>query len=99
MNIKKGDKVIMLTGKDRGKDGKVLAVHEGRVTVEGLNLIKRHQRARKQGQQGQILTKERSVDASNVQVLCPKCGAPTRIAYKILEHDKIRVCKKCNAEL
>lgn len=103
MNIKKGDNVIMLTGKDRGKKGKILSILKGedsnRVVVEGLNMMKKHQKARKQGQQGQILSKERSTDVSNVQIVCPKCGLPTRVAHQMLESGKIRVCKKCSAEL
>ena len=106
MNIRKGDNVIMLTGKDRGKDGKVLGVLDDRVVIEGLNMIKRHQRARKQGQKGQIITKERSVDVSNVQVICPKCGKPTRIGHQMIGNadasaggKKIRICKKCNNEI
>jgi len=88
----------MLIGKDRGKDGKVLNVSAGRVVVEGLNTIKKHQKARKQGQKGQIITKERSVDASNVQVVCPKCGKSTRIGHKIIAGKKLRICKKCQAD-
>jgi len=108
MNIKKGDKVKMLTGKDRGKDGKVLFVLKTpgaddttnyTVVVEGLNTIKKHQRARKQGQKGQIITKERAVDVSNVQIVCPKCGKSTRIAHQEVGDRKIRVCKKCNNEI
>lgn len=100
MFIKKGDKVIMLTGKDRGKDGKVLYVWPtaGRVVVEGLNLIKRHQRARKQGQKGQIISKEQSVAMSNVQAVCPKCGRPTRIGHRREGGQKLRVCKKCASD-
>ena len=99
MNIKKGDNVIMLTGKDRTKKGKVLSVADGRVVVEGLNMIKRHQRPRKQGQKGQILSKEQSVDASNIQIICPKCGKPTRIGHQKVAEKNIRICKKCQAEL
>ena len=108
MNIKKGDNVIMLAGKDRAKTGKILSVAEVigkggltrfRVVVEGLNTIKKHQRARKQGQKGQILTKERAIDASNVQIVCPKCGKATRVGHQLVADKKIRVCKKCNAEL
>ena len=100
--IKKGDNVKMLAGKDRGKTGKVLRAVNGdviKVVAEGLNTIKRHQRARKQGQKGQIVTKERAVDASNVQVVCPKCGKPTRIGHQKVGENKIRICKKCGAEL
>ena len=101
MHIHKGDKVIMLAGKDRGKTGKVLSMQPvaGRVVVEGLNLIKRHQRARRQGQKGQIITKERAVAASNVQLVCPHCGRPTRLGRKIEGKVKARVCKKCGAEV
>ncbi|MEK7616262.1 MAG: 50S ribosomal protein L24 [Patescibacteria group bacterium] len=98
MNIRKGDNVIMLAGKDRGKTGKVLSVLEGRVVIEGLNTIKKHQRAKKQGQKGQIITKERAVDRSNVQIVCPKCGKPTRIGHQVVGDRKIRICKKCQAE-
>ncbi len=88
----------MLAGKDRGKTGKVLSVLEGRVVIEGLNTIKKHQRAKKQGQKGQIITKERAVDRSNVQIVCPKCGKPTRIGHQVVGDRKIRICKKCQAE-
>ncbi len=100
--IKTGDNVKMLAGKDRGKTGKVLRVMKGdviKVIIEGLNTIKRHQRPRKQGQKGQILTKERAVDVSNVQVVCPKCGKATRISHQTVSESKIRICKKCGAEL
>ncbi len=106
MNIKKGDNVKMLTGKDRAKTGKVLFVfpEEGKVVVEGLNTIKKHQRAKKEGQKGQIISKERAINVSNVQLICPKCGKPTRIGHKIeipsgqkKNKNKIRLCKKCGA--
>ena len=99
--IKKGDNVIMLGGKDRGKKGKVLFVFpaENKVVVEGLNLIVRHQRARKQGQKGQIVHKERAVNMSAVQLVCPKCGMPTRVGSRIVGKNKVRVCKKCGAEI
>lgn len=98
MNIKKGDNVKMLIGKDREKTGKVLHVFpkENRVVVEGLNKIKRHQRARKQGQKGQIIEKERAVNTSNVQLVCPKCGKPARVGSRREGDKKVRVCKKCD---
>lgn len=99
MDIKKGDNVIVLTGKDRSKKGKVLNVADGRVVVEGLNMFKKHQKARKQGQKGQIISKEHPLDRSNVQIICGKCGKPTRISHQIISENKIRVCKKCGAEL
>lgn len=97
----------MLSGKDRGKNAKVLAVisTENKVVVEGLNLMKKHLKARKQGQKGQIITKERAVSASAVSLICKSCGLQTRVGYK-LDGDlpagkagkKIRICKKCGAE-
>ena len=100
MNIKKNDNVKMLNGKDRGKTGKVLFAfpQEGKVVVEGLNKVARHQRARKQGQKGQIVHKERAVDASNVMLVCKNCGKPTRAGYRVAEDgSKNRVCKKCGS--
>lgn len=100
MQIRKGDNVIMLTGKDRGKKAKVLSAWpaQQRVVVEGLNLIKKHQRARKQGQKGQIISRERAVNISNVQLLCPKCGAATRVGHKREGDLKRRICKQCQAD-
>lgn len=99
MILKKGDNVKMLTGKDRGKNGKILFVLENRVVVEGLNTIKKHQKAKKQGQKGQIVSKERAVHVSSVQMICPKCGKATKLARKILGDHKLRICKKCQAEI
>ncbi len=100
MNIKKNDNVIMLSGKDRGKKGKVLFVFpaEDKVVVEGLNLIARHQRAKKQGQKGRVVHKERAVNASAVQLVCSKCGKPTRIGSRMVGKNKVRICKKCGGE-
>ena len=101
MNIKKGDNVMMLGGKDRGKTGKVLFAfpEEDKVVVEGLNTVKRHQRARKEGQKGQIVNKEKAVSVSAVQLVCPKCGKATRIGHKTEGKNKTRVCKKCGSEI
>jgi large subunit ribosomal protein L24 len=98
MKIKRGDNVIMQSGKDRGKKGKILRVSENKIIVEGLNLIKRHTRPRQQGQKGQIISKERFVDSSSVALVCKACGQPTRIGYRIQGENKIRICKKCEAE-
>jgi large subunit ribosomal protein L24 len=99
MNIKTGDNVMMIQGKDRGKKGQVLRVlsHESKVVVRDLNTIKRHQKARKQGQKGQIITKERPVDASSVEIICPKCSKPTRVGHIKEGKNKLRVCKQCDA--
>ena len=100
MNIKTGDTVIILTGNDenRGKQGKVLAVSpkEGKVIVEGLNMVKKHVKPRKAGDPSGIIDAESAIYASKVQVVCPKCKKPTRIGHKIYEDGKKdRICKKC----
>ena len=100
MNIKKNDDVIMLSGKDRGKRGKVLVVYpeDNKVRVEGLNMIKKHQRPKKQGQKGQIVNMERRVAVSSVQLICPSCSKPTRVGHTKQGDIKMRACKKCKAE-
>ncbi|MEK7076392.1 MAG: 50S ribosomal protein L24 [Patescibacteria group bacterium] len=101
MKLRKGDNVIMLNGKDRGKTGKISMVIPtiDRVVVEGLNLIKKNVRAKKQGQKGQIISKERAVSASSVALVCKSCGKMTRIGYKFEGENKIRICKKCKSEV
>ena len=101
MSIKKGDTVIVLSGKDKGKQGKVLEVmpKSGKVVVEKVNVVSRHTKPRKQGEQGGIIQKEAPIYACKVQVVCPKCGKGTRVAHKIVDGKKVRVCKKCGAEL
>ena len=98
MKIKKNDKVKIIKGKDGGKKGKVLQVlpEEKRVVVEGLNLLIKHMRPRKQGEKGQKIQFPAPLDISNVLFICPKCSKPTRVGYKILENKKkVRICKKC----
>ena len=102
MSIKKGDTVIVLSGKDKGKKGAVLeAMPESRkVIVEKVNMVSRHTKPRQQGQQGGILQKEAPIYACKVQRVCPKCNKPTRPAHKLLaDGKKVRVCKKCGAEI
>lgn len=101
MRIKKGDNVIMLSGKDRGKKGKILLAFpdSAKVVVEGLNLIKKHQRPKAQGQKGQIIQKERAVSVSAVQLVCSKCGRASRTGHKMSGDKKVRICKKCQAEI
>ena len=91
----------MLSGKDRGKKGKVLSVFpdDDKTIVEGLNMIKKHQRARKEGQKGQIISKERRVAISSVQIVCPKCSKQTRVGYRIEGDLKLRICKKCQSDI
>ena len=101
MNIKKDDKVVVLSGKDKGKIGKVISADpkNGKVIVEGVNVATKHQKAKKQGQDGGIIKTETPIYACKVMVVCPKCGKPTRIAHKITDGKKARICKKCGAEL
>ena len=111
MKIKKNDNVIMLGGKDKGKKGKITHVFiarqslgEGgsdgdRVVVEGLNLVKKHLRAKKQGQKGQIVSKERAVSAASVALICKSCDKQTRLGFRIEGENKVRICKKCGAEV
>jgi len=98
MNIKKDDKVIVLSGKDKGKQGRVVSADpkNGKVIVEGVNVAKRHLKPRKPGEEGGIIKKETPIYSSKVMRVCPKCGKPTREAHKFLKDGtKERVCKKC----
>ena len=101
MNIRKDDKVIVLSGKDKGKTGKVLVADPKslKVIVEGVNVATKHQKAQKKGQDGGIIKVETPIYVSKVQLVCPKCGKGTRVAHKIADGKKTRVCKKCGAEL
>lgn len=101
MNIKKGDTIVVLSGKDRGKQGKVLGTvpSASKVVAEGINVVTCHVKPRKQGEEGGIVKREAAIAASKVQIVCPKCGKGTRIAHKIEDGKKTRVCKHCGAEL
>ena len=100
IHVKKGDTVIVLSGKDKGKKGKVLAVSpaEQKVIVEGINMVTKHVKPRRMGEPGGIVKAEGAMYASRVQLVCPRCGNPTRIGHKILaDGSKVRMCKneKC----
>ena len=101
MRIKKGDNVQVLSGNDKGKTGEVLEVmpKSGKVIVKGVNVRKKHVKARKQGEESGILSVECSITSSKVNVVCPKCGKTTKVGYKIEKDEKVRVCKKCGAKL
>ena len=101
MNIKRDDKVVVLSGKDKGKQGKVIKADPQamKLIVEGVNIATKHQKARKQGEEGGIFKVETPIYASKVQLVCPKCGKATRVAHKITDGKKTRVCKKCGAEI
>ena len=98
LHVKTGDTVVILSGKDKGKQGKVLEVSpkEQKVIVEGLNIVTKHVKPRQMGQQGGIVHQEAPIYASKVMLVCPSCGKPTRLAHKLLEDgSKVRLCKKC----
>lgn len=101
MKIKKNDEVQILTGKDRGKRGKVLRVipNSEKIVVEGLNLAKRHRRPRKSGEKGQRIEIPAAIPISNVMVVCNQCGKPSRIGYQIANQEKTRICKKCRSKI
>ena len=98
MNVKKGDTIVVLSGKDKGKQGKILKSDPkgGKVIVEGVNVAMKHRKPRKQGEEGGIVKMETPIYACKVMLVCPKCGKPTRPAFRILEDgSKARVCRKC----
>ena len=112
LHVKANDQVVVISGPEgiKGKQGKVLTAYPktGRVVVEGVAMVSKHQKARRQDQQGGIFQKERSIDASNVMLVCPKCGKATRVAHRREEITKedgskkmkaIRVCKRCKADI
>ena len=101
LKIKKNDTVVILSGKDKGKKGKVLGTvpSERKVVVEGCNMVTCHIKPRRQGEEGGIVKREAAIAACKVQVVCPKCNKGTRVAHKIEGDKKIRVCKHCGAEL
>lgn len=101
MNVKTGDNVLVLTGKDAGKQGRVLACYpkKNRVVVEGVNIISRHTKPRNAKESGGIVKKEGTIDVSNVMVVCATCGKPTRVKHNIVDGKNVRVCHRCGATL
>lgn len=101
MKIKKGDQVKIIAGKDQGKTGKVLSVllSENKVIVEGLNLVKKHVRPRKEGEKGQRVEIPGKIAVSNVMLVCPKCGKIARVGHSRNNNNKFRICKRCKAEI
>lgn len=98
VHVKKGDKVLVLAGKDRGKMGVILKVYpdKNRVVVEGINIVTKHKKPRSATQPGGIIKQEAAIDASNAMLVCPRCNKATRVAREFLANgDKVRVCKKC----
>lgn len=101
MKVKKNDNVLVVTGKDAGKVAKVLVVlpKTNKVVVDGVNVQKKHKKARSAQEVSEIVNQSGAIDASNVMVVCPTCNKATRVAYKIEGDKKVRVCKKCGAIL
>ena len=102
LHVKRGDKVIIISGKDKGKKGKVLRVfpETNRVVVESANLVKKHVRPTQKSPQGGIVERPGSINASNVQLICPQCDEPTRLgATRTDEGKRLRVCRKCEGEV
>ena len=101
LHVKKGDEVMIISGKDKGKKGKVLEISpsEGKVIVEGRNMVTKHVKPRRQGQLGGIVKAEGALYACKVMPICPKCSKPTRVGHKIDGDKKVRVCKHCGANL
>ena len=102
LNIKTGDTVVVISGKDKGKEGKIQKAFpaEGKIIVEGVAVVKKHQKPRGQGMQGGIIEQEAAIAACKVMLVCPKCKKPTRVAHKFTEGEKarkVRACKKCGA--
>lgn len=99
MNIKKGDTIKIISGKDRGKTGKVMQVDgkKGTVLVEGLNLYKKHKRPKRSGEKGETVTIPRPLAVSKAMLVCPNCGKETRLGHRQEQGQKLRYCKKCQA--
>ena len=101
MKIKKGDNVVVISGKDKGTKSDVILVDSKnkKIAVKGVSIVSKHQKAKSQKEKSSIVKKESFIDSSNVQVICPSCSKPTRIAMEIKGKEKHRICKKCGAKL
>ena len=102
LHVKTGDKVVVLSGTEKGKKGKILAVSpsEGKVIVEKINIVSKHVKPRRMGEPGGIIKAEGAMYASKVQIICPRCKKPTRVGHKIYEDGtKSRICVKCGEAL
>lgn len=101
MKLKKGDNILIIAGKDKGKQAKIIKVlsDDNKIAAEGVNMRKRRQRPRKSGQKGTTVEFPASFNASNAMIVCPKCSLPTRVGYKVIDGSKSRICKKCKAEI
>ena len=101
LHVTSGDTFVVLSGESKGVKGKVIAAspEEGKVIVEGANIVSKHVKARRQGDKSQILKTESAMYASKVQLVCPKCNKGVRVHHKVVDGKKVRVCAKCGAEI
>ena len=101
LHVKRGDTVVVLSGKDKGKQGKVISASpkKGTVIVEGVAITAHHQKPRKQGETGGIVNRETPIRACKVALYCEKCGKGVRVGHKIEDGKKTRICRKCGAEI
>ncbi|GKV66321.1 MULTISPECIES: 50S ribosomal protein L24 [Sporosarcina] len=101
MHVKKGDKVMVISGKDKGKTGVILTAYpkKDRVLVEGINIVKKHTKPNQENPQGGIVSREAAIHVSNVMVIDPKSGEPTRVGYKLEDGKKVRIAKKSGEAL
>lgn len=101
MKLKLGDNVIIISGKEKGKKGKIMRVHpaDALLVVEGVNLKKKHRRPTKSGEKGQVIEKHSPLSASKVKFLCPKCGKAARLGFKLEGGEKMRICKQCHVQV
>ena len=101
MKLKKGDNVLVISGKDKARKGKIIETlpKEGKIVVEGMNIQKKHRRARRQNEKGQVVEIAAPMQLSNAKLICPKCNTGVRVGYKVTESKKYRVCKKCGEEV
>ena len=101
MKIKKGDTVLIISGKNRGKKAKVLESFpkQGKISVESVNIVKKHRRPKTEKEKGQVIEIIKPVDVSNVKLICPKCSVASRVGYRLTEKGKYRICKKCQQEI
>jgi len=101
MKIKKDDTVLIISGKDKGKKAKVLKAlpKANKIMAEGVNIARKHRKAKSEREKGQIVEIPKPIHVSNVKLICPKCARPTRVGYKIVDKNKFRICKKCQQEI
>ena len=101
MKLKKGDTVLIISGKDKGRTAKILKSlpKELKILVDGINLKNKHVKPKKQGEKGQVVKVPAPLEVSNSKLICPKCGKAARVGYKIIGDKKFRFCKKCNSEI